>query len=91
MDRIRVTVESDEGDGTIIRGRSMPAKQEGRHRWVAIASYHCPTGRPRRSSLVRLDHENRLDVTVGCFDCEQPYPVVAGQPCRIAWAPEATP
>ena len=63
---------------------SMPDKARGNHRWVVLATF-TTTGQNLRANArgegdVLLDRENLIDISVGCVDCEQPWP--SPEPCR---------
>lgn len=53
----------------------MPAKRDGVHRWVVIASYVATAEQARTAfdvdALKIMDHENLLSLSLGCIDCEQ--------------------
>lgn len=67
---------------------TMPDKEPGVHRWVAVASYHVVD--PGRAGLKYLDSENMLYVGIGCYDCETPWSTdTAAQTCAAGdtWTP----
>ena len=76
-DRIHVLVETGSEPADIVRPRDPKPKVDGKHRWVAVAGYELSdtqcNAAMRAHAEVRLDHENRLNLTVGCWDCEEPW------------------
>lgn len=67
----------------------LPTKEPGRHRWVLIASYTVTEesvfAEARGDGATFLDHENRYAMSLGCIDCEQPYPhIQPGSRCAAA-------
>jgi hypothetical protein len=66
-----VTGVYDQGTG----GR-LPEKVPGQHRWVAVTAFTL-SGDEVREAMggkdVLLDHENRIELSVGCYDCEQEF------------------
>jgi hypothetical protein len=57
----------------------LPPKTLGQHRWVITAAYVATEAQVLgaiNDEATYFDHENRLSVAVGCWDCEQPYPVI---------------
>lgn len=63
----------------------MPKKQRGVHRWIATVMHTLSTEACEavsRGERFDLDMESMVMVAIGCFDCEMPYPVVKGSPCR---------
>lgn len=63
----------------------LPPKEAGKHRWI-VATSHTVTEQQAQHGAsgtvdVYLDHENRLQIDLGCIDCEQPYLLVKDQPC----------
>ena len=69
--------------------RELARKQPLHHRWIATASYTLSAEQAEAiyapGNQVILDETNLWDLSVGCIDCEQPYPSVKDQKCR---APE---
>lgn len=63
----------------------LPPKQKGQHRWIATAVYTISDEDARAAHFrhrdVLLDHEVRLDVMIGCLDCEEPYTLARKVPC----------
>ncbi len=85
LDAVRALAEGDSEFTAVIdfgqkdagtSGR-MPPKEPDHHRWIATALYSLretqATAAMRGKSMVNLDHENRLAVMVGCWDCEEPW------------------
>lgn len=67
----------------------LPEKEPGRHRWVLLASYtvteEAVFAEARGDGVTYLDHENRFATSLGCIDCEQPYPhIQPGSHCPAA-------
>jgi hypothetical protein len=53
-----------------------PAKEDGRHRWIAIASYTMTPNQAAAAdagSTVTLDPSMLMAFAVGCLDCEGEY------------------
>lgn len=62
----------------------LPDKVPGKHRWIAAVMYvlseeHVRNEQRRQAGETSydtiLDHESRVDFSIGCYDCEQPFPV----------------
>lgn len=74
-------------EGTIYdqgNGGHLPDKVEGQHRWIMAVSYALSNGQiaaARAGSRVNLDHENRVAMAIGCWDCEESYDVARASPC----------
>lgn len=68
----------------------MPAKEEGRHRWVALAQYWLSDTQviaAQNGARVNLDKDNRIGLNVGCWDCELPHSIAIGMSCESEAAP----
>ena len=58
----------------------LPTKQPGKHRWIATGAWvlnelavtHAQDPDTRKF----LDNENLMDLSIGCWDCEQPLGVI---------------
>ncbi len=68
--------------------RSLPKKQWRQHRWVATTAYVLSPGQAEAAyepgNKVLMDMTNLFFYGIGCWDCEEPYPVVSGRPCAVA-------
>lgn len=69
---------------SMARGQ-MPRKVAGQHRWIASVAHTmttegCVEAMKPDGGFV-LDHESMLMVALGCYDCEQPFPIVRFRPC----------
>jgi hypothetical protein len=69
-------------------------KIPGKHRWVASVAYVLSENQVARAgdASVRklLDHENLLNIAIGCWDCEQPLGQISAYGRCEAWVePEA--
>lgn len=62
----------------------LPEKIPGKHRWMAMAAYVLTDAMVRNEQahqageggpMTILDHETRFEFSIGCWDCEQPFPV----------------
>ncbi len=66
-------------------GGALPEKEEGRHRWIAIASYTLTDEEAKGAHVgtdILLDANHLFTpVEVGCLDCEGRYKEVIDQPC----------
>ena len=52
----------------------LPAKQAGRHRWIVSAAWTASEAMLAKlgpDSRQFMDHENLMQITIGCWDCEQ--------------------
>lgn len=69
------------------RRGELPEKVPGRHRWIATAVYSLPQEMAEavddESRIKLLDHENMVDLAIGCWDCEQALgaEIAADSPC----------
>ncbi len=54
----------------------LPDKQPGEHRWIATAAWVLKpehvAGAHDPDVLKFMDHENLMELGIGCWDCEQP-------------------
>ena len=87
MTRTHVTVETGLEPADLVRPRNFRPKVPGKHRWLAAASYELSDQQcleaMRAKAEIRLDHENRVMLTVGCWDCEMPWSEeLARTPCH---------
>lgn len=72
--------------------RELPAKIPGQHRWIASAMYSMSERAIASAwdpdTMKYLDHENLVDVLIGCWDCEQPIgQIEAGSHCPAEASP----
>lgn len=75
----------------------LPAKVPGRHRWIVTAAWVAPAAliddAYDADVLKLLDHENLMELGIGCWDCEaplgqgQPGTIAAGSKCPAPAAP----
>lgn len=68
------------------RRNPMPRKVPGQHRWIATAMWHITAeqaaGADDADRRHLLDHENLLDLAIGCVDCERTLgDIHVGEPC----------
>lgn len=66
--------------------RRLPPKVAGQHRWIATAMYSLAelsiAAAWDADTMKYLDHENLVDVLIGCWDCEEPLgKIEAGSHC----------
>lgn len=66
--------------------RPLPTKVSGQHRWLAFVTYsltdeEAETAMTSGGEKVMLDERRRIDVMVGCWDCEGTYGDGRGKPC----------
>lgn len=70
---------------------NLPPKQGTQHRWVAIATFTVTDDNMAASFAGDdgiLDHENLVNVTFGCIDCEEQYLSPRNAACSApAWQP----
>jgi hypothetical protein len=69
---------------------SFPDKVAGRHRWVFGVMYvltEAQASAVHHGARVLLDHENRADMTMGCWDCRRDYADCMADPCAAAAVP----
>lgn len=64
----------------------LPPKIEGEHRWIATAAFVVSVDVVEAADdadrMKYLDHENLMQLALGCWDCEQPLGVIqAGSVC----------
>lgn len=69
----------------------LPAKIPGRHRWIVTCAWYLTDNEAadafKPDEQVHLDHENRLMMMVGCWDCEQPHGDAAARcPAGDEWS-----
>lgn len=72
-------------------GGRFPEKQPLRHRWMIGVMYSLSEAQASAVShgaRVNLDQENRVSMTMGCWDCERDYDDVAADPCRATARPD---
>lgn len=84
------------GDGIVARalGQSfearpsadLPPKEPGRHRWIATGAWvlrDIDVERAQDADTDKfLDNENLMNLSIGCWDCEQPLGAIAfGSTC----------
>jgi hypothetical protein len=72
----------------------LPPKRPGKHRWVASVAYvmsERAVSNARNPDITKLlDHENLLNIAIGCFDCEQVLGAISAYGRCEAWVePEA--
>lgn len=86
--RRRVASGVVQGLGHTARARpaaELPDKEPGRHRWIATTAHVLTDGQARdayrEGQRIVLGVSNLLDLSVGCWDCEQPWQECHGQPC----------
>lgn len=57
------------------RRGELPEKVPGKHRWIATAAYslsqEMAEAADDESKIKLLDHENMIDLAIGCWDCEK--------------------
>lgn len=61
------------------QNQPLPTKVPGKHRWILTTAYTIPEERLAAAfegTDTYFDHENRLMLGVGCWDCELPYPEI---------------
>lgn len=73
---------------------TLPAKVPGKHRWVASVAYvmsERAVSNARDPDVTKLlDHENLLNIAIGCWDCEHPLGAISAYGRCEAWVePEA--
>lgn len=60
--------------------RELPAKVPGKHRWVATGAWVLSDLAVEKAhdpdTMKFLDNENLMNLSIGCWDCEQPLGVV---------------
>lgn len=53
----------------------LPEKEPGKHRWVASVAYVLSQKTVESANDAKtakfLDHENMLNIAIGCWDCER--------------------
>lgn len=58
----------------------LPDKEPGRHRWVATGAWVLRDLDVERAydadTMKYLDNENLMNLSIGCWDCEQPLGVI---------------
>lgn len=67
----------------------LPPKVAGEHRWCALTSFTLTPGQASAAAggaTVKLGPHNLVTQSIGCVDCEAPWP--APQRCTAAAAPE---
>ena len=68
--------------------RQLPEKQWRQHRWVAAAAFVLSQEQAEAAhepgNQVYMDGSNLMYVMIGCWDCEQPYPLVHDKRCSVA-------
>lgn len=68
-------VAAELGHQFAARRGDLPEKVPGKHRWVATAAYSLPQEMAEaaddESKIKLLDHENMIDLAIGCWDCEK--------------------
>lgn len=76
---VGVFTEAGQYESASAHGR-LPTKVPGQHRWIAAAAYvltdEMVNLSEQEDGAVHLDHETRFSFSIGCYDCELPYPDV---------------
>jgi hypothetical protein len=79
------------GDGVVAAGlghkyearphAELPEKRPGEHRWIATGAWVLSNEAVEKASdpdtLKFLDNENLMNLSIGCWDCEQPLGAIA--------------
>lgn len=72
-------------------GARIPDKVEGRHRWVMGIMYtisETQASATRTGARVNCDHENRVSIDLGCWDCHLPYDQCFTDLCQAPATPD---
>lgn len=75
--------------------RELPAKEPGRHRWVATGAWVLSDLAVEKAhdpdTMKFLDNENLMNLSIGCWDCERPLGVIdiKSRCPAVGWEPDA--
>lgn len=59
--------------------QELPPKVPGKHRWIVATAYSVAEDQLTAAfegADAYFDHENRVSLGIGCWDCEQEYPEI---------------